>query len=383
MADLPTNPTGTRSPTPSASPNSRDIGPEYGVVRKPKAWFIIDGVRVEPIELDVGNNAYFTADTFRARFRLDETGEMNMKKWSDQDDIDVEIYMSDGTTEKMILKGRTDDVDIDFDQRLVLISGRDLTSELIETKITEKFPNKTSSEIVAMLAARHNLTPVADKTSTRVGVYYGREKAMMTDQTTEWNLLTYLAEQEGFVLYVEGSNLHFHKPPEEANAPRWVVRYTPPPKSGGSFQMNTEFLRLRRNLTVARDVVVKVISWNSKKKQQFEVSQRADRSRRPQPRTSSPTRTFVFRIPNLTEEEASKLATKKLREVSQNERVMDIRLPGDLRVTQEHVLVLAGTGTEFDQEYLIDAITWDLAFNTGFYMRIQARNIAPTSQVAL
>lgn len=376
-------PSGTTSAqAPLSNTDWKDVGPKPGIVRKPRAWFIIDGVKIEPLDVEVSNNAFFSADTFRAKFRIEETGDASLKKWADQEDVDVQIFFTDGTITKEILRGRTDDVDIDLDARLVLISGRDLTAELIETKTSEKWQNKTSSEIARIIAGKHDLTPVVDDTTELVGTYYAGEKVTLADETTEWNLLTYLAEKEGFVLFVVGRELHFEKPTDQRQTPRWVVRYRPPTQSSPPTS-NTEFLRLRRNLTVARDVVVKVITWNSKEKRSNQVTARADRSRRPQPRTSSPTRTFVYRVPNLTNQQQVDLANQKLKEVSQAERVLDTRLAADLRVQADHIVTLVGTGTGFDIEYLIDAVTWDLTPTTGFTMRIQARNIAPTSQVAI
>lgn len=358
------------------------LGQEAPLLRKPRPAVLINGIQVEPLEIEVVNNGFYLADTFRGRFHLDQEGPMPVTTWASEEVLEVEVVASDGVADETLIIGRVDDVDIDYDQRLVIVSGRDFTADLIETKTTEKWPNKTASDIVAVIAGRHGLKPVVTATTTTAGTYYSREHAALTDETTEWDLLTYLAEQEGFDLFVIGRELHFERQPDPASAPRWVIEYEDGQR-GGPPTANADSLRLRRNLTVAREVVVKVVSWNAKQKRSFEVTRRADRTRRPRSRSNAPPRTFVFRVPQMTEQQAIEYADRKLREISQAERTLDVTLAADLRVTARHVVSLAGTRTDFDQEYLIDNIVWTISFDGGFSMRMVCRNLAPSSTVAL
>ena len=60
--------------------------------------------------------------------------------------------------------------------------------------------------------------------------------------------------------------------------------------------------------------------------------------------------------PNLTPEDALKLAQRKLAELTRHERIIRITMPGELALTPRSMITLEGTGTEFDQAYYIDVI---------------------------
>ena len=95
------------------------------------------------------------------------------------------------------MQGAVDSVSIDPTLGLVRLDGRDLTGSLIEARTQETFANRTSSEIAALLAGRHNLTPRVSSTTTPVGRYYQSEHDSITlsqfsRATTEWDLLVYL-----------------------------------------------------------------------------------------------------------------------------------------------------------------------------------------------
>jgi phage protein D len=378
-SSMPSDTLGAISALQSAVAPQGVLGPKGNTVRAPRGWFLVNGTRVEALDLEVVNNGFFLADTFQGRARMAADEAFSLAAWASEDVIEIELIATDGITTTTLLAGLVDDVELDADRRLVIFSGRDFTGDLIETKTTEKWPNKTASEIASEIAGRHNLTPVVTATSTTAGTYYSREHAVLTDDTTEWNLLTYLAEQEGFSVYVAGRELHFEKPADPAQAPRWQLNYEP----GLVTEANASSLRMRRNLTVAKEVVVKVVSWNAKQKRAFDVTRRADRSRRSRPRSQAAARTFVFRVPQMSEQQAIEYADRKLREISQTERTIDVTLPADLRVTARHVVALNGTASEFDQEYLIDTINWSVNMDGGLGMRLVCRNIAPASTAAL
>lgn len=51
------------------------------------------------------------------------------------------------------------------------------------------------------------------------------------------------------------------------------------------------------------------------------------------------------------------------------------RLPADQILTPTDTLRLTGTGTGFDQDYLIDSITRSMSLSEGYVMDISAKNI--------
>lgn len=365
----------------------QDLGVDAPALRHPRVAAKLNGTRLDDhLEaITVQTNRYRQADGFTLTLRLDETGTgpASVAMLSDTAEMAVEILAGDPQPTVLLIEGRVDDVEIDEGRREVRLSGRDRTADLLDARTAEKWPNRTASEIATELAQKHGLTPVVTRTTKRSGLYYEREYSRLETEVTEWSLLVFLAEQEGFDVYVRGRELHFAPPQDEAKAPRWVLDYQAikgapayPRGPVGSFYM-------RRALTVARDIEVRVISWNSSLGRAITAKARADRSaRRSRPQSQASTQVYVIRRAGLTEEQASRLAQQQLETITRQERALDVDgVPADVRLTPEHLLILKGTGTAFDQSYRLDAIDWE--YRDGFSMRLRARNVAPESTVAL
>lgn len=113
--------------------------------------------------------------------------------WSAEGRLEVEIFAGldpDAPPSTRLILGRVDDTELDYARWKVTLTGRDLTTDLLATRTTEKWPNRTAREI----AERHGFNPVVTATTRLFGTYYKLEHARLTDDTTERNLLTYLAE---------------------------------------------------------------------------------------------------------------------------------------------------------------------------------------------
>ena len=253
-------------------------------------------------------------------------------------------------------------------RRLVFLSGRDLTARLIEARTQESFSNRTASEIATLLAGRRGLSADVTATTTPVGRYWQLQRDRITlDQfsraTTEWDLLVTLAGLEGFDVWVAGSTLHFR--PRQAAALGPVLR---PSDLAG--------LRLERALTLARDIEVVVKSWNSRQQQAFI---RTARRRRGGARSGDIQR-YVYVVPNLTPDDALKLAQQRLAELTRHERVVIAEMPGELTLAPRMKIRLENTLTDFDQDYWIDEIDRTLHISRGFTQTLRARNASSGRQ---
>jgi phage protein D len=251
----------------------------------------------------------------------------------------------------------------------VHLDGRDRTTPLIETRTQETFANRTASEIAVLLAERHNLTPCVSPTTTPVGRYYQDEHDRITlnqfsRATTEWDLLVFLACHEGFDVFVEGATLYFQPATQPTDTP---VLLRPSDLIG---------LTLERSLTLARDIEVTVKSWNSRQSSAF--IQKARAACRPGAgRSAGPPQNYVFVRPNLTPDEALKLAQRKLAELTRHERVIELSMPGELAMTPRSMIMLDGTDSAFDQTYYVDMIERQLHLSGGFTQHIRAKNTSP------
>jgi phage protein D len=344
--------------------------------RAPRLRLLANGAVIGGVvTADVLSNNHYAADRFSVVVALGVDLWASSTYWASQTDIlvDVQFSLDAGSTFISFIQGLADVVSIDVLTSTLHIEGRDLTAALIDNRTQETFANRTSSEIATILAQRHNLTPIITATTTPVGRYYQNEHDRIalnqfSRSMTEWDLLIFLAGQEGFDVFVTGTSLYFQPSAGSLSAP---CTLTP-----GQLQD----LRLERSLTLARDIVVTVKSWNSRQQDAFTQTVRA--SGRTSGGTggtgrSGPPQHYVFVRPNLTMDDALKLAQQKAAELAQHERVWEATMPGDLTLDPRSMIQLIGTETDFDQLYFIDTIERHLSLERGFVQHVRAKNTSP------
>lgn len=352
-------------------------------VRQPRGLVKVNGT---PISGLIGwtwdGNSMFQADQFGVDFAFGALPAANDAGWfSTQTDLDVELFVGfprdpdkfGAADLESVFSGRTDEVFVKWEQGMVSLKGRDLTAPFLDNKNSAKWPMKTSSEIVTALAGKYGLTPVVTATSTRVGKYYKDAYVRLQDDRTEWDLLTWLAREEGFVVYVQGKELHFGPAP---TASTYTLTYTPPAKgelpSGQMVRTDTS-----RVLTVARDIKVIVRSWNPKKK--VPIIRDATRNKK----GSAQVQTYVYTFPNLDAAGCQARANQILADLSRHEMQLRFSGPADSLLKKSDLIAFKGTGTAFDQTYYPDSIARTFSAREGYSWRVSAKNHSPESQVSL
>jgi phage protein D len=350
-------------------------------VRQPGLRLLANGAPVPgAIEAEILSNNHYAADRFRVTVAL---GSNPAAPWSFSTDILLDIQFTlDGMSWTSLLQGAVDTVEIDPIDNLLRLAGRDLTAALVESRTQETFANRTSSEIAELLASRHGLSTDVQPTTTPVGRYWQLEHdRIMLDQfshaTTEWDLLVTLAQHEGFDVWLSGTTLHFRPP---VATPSTIVVLRPVATLNGP--ANITALRLERSLTLARDIEVTVKSWNSRQQNAFVQTARATGPSmgKTGPGLQRKPQRYVYVVPNLTPDDALKLAQRRLAELSQHERVVVADMPGELTLAPRMQLRVEGTATDFDQVYWIDEIERRLHVTEGFTQCVRAKNASPASQ---
>jgi len=311
------------------------------------------------LSADISTVGYHSADRFRVAAAL---AAVDAAWFAAQSNvmIDVQIGLDGGWV--TLAHGLVDSVSIDPIEGLLHLDGRDLTASLIAARTSETFANRTASEIVQLLAGRHNLTASVTPTSRPVGRYYDSEHDRSTLHqfarvTTEWDLLVFLALQEGYVVYVEGTNLHFHPAFATASA-NWLLR-----------PVDCVALRLDRALTLAADVEVVVRSWSSRQQAGCVQSATANGGA-----GGGTAQQYVFVRPNLTPDQALQFAQSMLADLTQHERTVSATIPGELAMTPRDMVTLQGSGTAFDQSYRIMRIDRSISAQHGFVQHLQAKS---------
>jgi hypothetical protein len=357
----------------SSVPDSPSIMPTW---RAPRLRILTDGTPIQGVvEAEVHSNNHYAADRFTATVAIGADLSTTAAYWASQTDIllDIQFSLDGGATYTSLIQGLIDNVSIDVLAGTLRVEGRDLTASMIDNRTQETFANRTSSEIATVFSRRHNLTMVITETTTPVGRYYQSEHDRVSlnqfsRSMTEWDLLVFLAGQEGFDVFVSGTSLYFQPTPTALAIP-YVV--TP------ALLQN---LRMDRSLTLARDIVVTVKSWNSRQQNAFTQTVRSSGrtgAGAAATRQAGPPQHYVFVRPNLTMNDALKLAQQKAAEITQHERVWEATMPGDLTLDPRSIIQLTGTATDFDQTYFVDMIDRHLSVDGGFVQRLRAKNTSP------
>lgn len=361
--------------------------------RQPRGAVKINGTIISGwIDFDIDNNDYFSADTFRVKLAggtLPAT--MDVEWFSSQRDLYVELFIGTPADAnnysvadlKSWIYGQADEIEIDPIENTVTLNGRDLTRLFIDTKTTEKWPNLTSSQIATKLAQSHGLTPVVTETTTKAGTMYEIDHVNLTDDRSEWDLLNYLANIEGFVVFVRGQSLYFQPRPDPSTAPIYPIKWTKPTATTTS-RANFQNVKFRRALTVSRGIQVIIRSWNKKQAKGFTAKYPSSiKTISPgKSKIGSGAQIYSKTVPNLDPEAATRYAQNWYQQLIAHEmRIDGLIMPGDNDLDITSIISVSGTGTDFDQLYFPDSINRAMSFNGGYEMTVCAKNHSPESQI--
>ncbi len=322
--------------------------------RAPQVQVLADGGALPGVlAADVFANNHLAADRFRLRIAA-SVADLAMLQAPGLR-LDVQAGWDGGWTSLIV--GAADALAFDPVRGVLEVEGRDLSADLIETQASDTFANRTSSEIVEIIAARHGLSADVERTSTPVGRYYQAEHdrvalGQFARATTEWDLLAFLAGQEGFDLFMQGDTLRFGPP------------------DGDAVPLRVEdclSLELEHALGLAREVAVTVRSWGTRAGVALEHTVRGSGG-------GKPLRHVLVR-PNLDAEQAQRVAERALADLLRHEWTARATMPGqvgpgELALTPRRRVALVGTRTEWDRVYAVTELSRHLDVRRGFTQRL-------------
>lgn len=377
---------------PSPPPPASSAPPLGGTARRPVAVVMLDGVELPlPISVKTVNVAHNAADTFEVEFPLGILpADANWAAWggtAPPSEIEILYGLLDQATGKRgpltsAVRGPVDTVEVDQPEGIIRLRGRDYSSALIDTQTFQNFTNQTASQIATKIAQNHGLTPQVTATTTPVGSKDEGtgDTTRVTRRESEWDLLTTLARNEGFVVFVRGKTLYF-QPDTDPTGPHYSLVWVPPATPGAPPQGNFTKLHLKRALTLARDIVVTVTSHSATHGKAVTQTAKKSAGGAGGGKGAGKPQAYVVDIPGLTDAQALARAQQLLKSYSLFERVIEVHMPGDDVLNFEQPLSLSGTGTGWDSVYFSDRIERSLSMHGGFSMVIRAKNHS-TSQTA-
>jgi phage protein D len=332
---------------------------------------------------EVTNASHFAADTFRLTAAVGKLPpDLGPAYWGSSvgDQLEINAGFKDQTgqgTAKSLIYGQVDDVEYDPVGRSITLTGRDLSAVLIDTKTATSYQDQTASQVVQTIAKEHALTASVKATTTKVGTYYELYNLHVTKDQAEWDLLMFLAEREGFDLWVSGQTINF-QPPVPLNTDPYVLQWSD--QGQGNRVANFETIKLHRSQTLAKDVVVTIKSFNQAQGKNVTAISKRSQANKSQ-RVGGQAQLYTYYEPNLSQQAAQQLANSRAEEITRHERVITGTLPGDNLLTNRSLIKLVGTATEWDQLYFVDSVTRKMSFRDGYSMEFRAKNHSPQSTV--
>ena len=356
-------------------------------LRQPRGIVNVNGVSCAAwISWEVTNNNHHQADTFRVVLSVQALpSSMSLSWFAAQQALRIEIlagfpldptnYHSSDLTSWIV--GNVDTLEYEPVTNTLELTGRDLSSLFIDTKTTQKFQNLRSYQIITQLAQAQGLTVQAASTTVTSGKFYEIEHAKLQSARSEWDLMTWLAQEEGFLLWVRGTTVYF-QPPTPTTSEPYALEWQAPTPESASPQFNASRIRFSRNLTLAKDVSVTVKSWNAKQKKGFTKTVTGAHVG-----GSGVAQAYSFTVPGLTPEKALQRAQALLTQITQHEINLDAELPADSLLDTTSIVQVTGTGTAFDQFYFPASITRRMSMEEGYTMTLRAKNHSPITEVTL
>lgn len=359
-------------------------------------------------DCEVTNNNFYMADTWQVSASLSgqKTPYNSPLWWGEQSSIEVSIRAAlqpiGAGQGKILVSGPTDDISLSLRNDMLSLSGRDYTSRLIDTRLSDTFLNvqngkiflnQTASQIVQTLVPEYwpdMETSISVPTKTLIGTYAGLQNAIMFRNRSLWDVITWLAQNESsvdasgnpdpFVSYVIGKTLYFGPMSGSIGA------------GGGIFAINwsgqstAESLDLSRNLTLANDIRVTVQGWGPLGRYQAVASGKHASA----PSTVFPKgyQHYVYTINGLTSQQASNRATSLALSLSQHELVARVEMPADFNLNPYGKVRLTNVAsnrktTVWDTDYWVNACTWRLDMHEGAVMSLWLKNHPTGQQVTL
>ncbi|OOH80795.1 hypothetical protein [Leptospirillum ferriphilum] len=356
--------------------------------------------------LEVVNNSFYEADTFEVRAALSAQKPPHQKSswWLSQPEIMVNVTLTQGPLSRLLILGRVDDVVVDPVSDEIVLSGRDLTGLLIDSRTSgqamQQYQNATASQIVTGLMSPFSPWFKANAitgTSQQVGSYFAGNFLYLFRNRSYWDIITWLAQTnvsakgtpDPFVAYVSGAQLFFG--PAPAPTGYYLLEWQTPAK-GGYPHSNIEHITLAHNLTLAKDIAVTVMGYNPMVgRYQATASGKHNQghtgggSFSQSLYSSVGYQHFVYIANGLTKLQAQQMAQSKTKELSRHEYILRATQPGDLTLDPMQLVRLQGDLLpSYEMDFWVNAVTWRLSTHPQrFEMELWCKNHPTGSQVVL
>jgi hypothetical protein len=373
-------------PSPGSAPAS--------IVRKPRARITANQIPISYERVEVVNTFDHQSDSFTVHLPLfDQNAALDWTWWAAQPDIEIAVSVGFADEQgnlgalTQLIVGPVERVELvplpearahsQFsDQGAYLaVTGGDYSRAFMNSPITteELGQNLPSRQIMQNIAANHpQVTLDLSQAGSDVGTPYDQLTGRLFLHRSEWDVLTGLADHEGWRLRMDGTTLVVGPAAAPDAAQPYPIFYAPR-TAGQVVQPTVLSLHLIHAKNIASGVDVIVEAHDAKSGTQARAKAHSMRAAT----TMAGRATYTFNHPGMTQAQAQQSAEAHADQIAKYEYSIDFMLPGDPTLTVERMIALSGTGTAFDQSYYITQIAHVLDMTLGYEMTVVAQNSLP------
>lgn len=243
---------------------------------------------------------------------------------------------------------------------VVTLSGRNVIGRMLDTKLTEKFPNLTASGIAEKIAGKYHLsTAKITKTNKLAGTFYNSNSTVLSNDSNEWDLLLFLAKQENFIVRVKNDQLLF-------GPYGTVTGYENQEPISYTWGYDIESLEIERSPQATKEIIVKVISYDRNSKARIEET--AKNKTAPGTKKGDEAKPYLetYVIPGLTREQVQKKAAFILNELTRTELIGNMNCAGNPELAIDRKISIHGAGDGISRSYYINRVTHGFDLSGGY-----------------
>ncbi|MED1663466.1 hypothetical protein [Brevibacillus laterosporus] len=288
--------------------------------------------------------------------------------------VSIEVgFEGEGSLQKLI-EGDMDYPIWNFaESETVTITGRSYGARAFDFKESIKMQNMTASAAFKKIAAQHNLKPVVPvATDTFIGEYIGEDHANAKREVSHWDFILYMAQNEGFTTHVRGTEWYFGPREKLPNYMKDPVIFT----WGHNIKPG---LQIERAPKASRNLIIEIVSWipgRAKKRGKGNLKgQRIVEKASFAGSSSGEKKTLRYYYPNVTRDQAQRLARKKLEELSKTQVFGSFQTDWFPDVQIDRRISLRGVGTVLSQDYFTSKLIVSGQIDSGIEAEIEFTNL--------
>lgn len=363
----------------------------------PRGIVTINDQRVKWVDIEITTGSlFFIAGTYKLLLPLNTQPQgIDLNFWVQNATFSVKIYIGypnnpdSYTTEdlKLLMVGESNEVTIDPLNATVSLHGRDLTSRLIDTKITKTFSNRTCSQVAELFADEHGFKKRITQSNVIVGSFVQTDQTLLNQNTTQWDVLVNAAQSCGFVTFLDGETLVFEPmPANDVSSKPLVLNYQPPNDQSASPSFAGEELKFILNNIISGNVSVRVnVPYSYQNGGAFSVVAKSKNTNKRYHKIKGggeiSTRKYVYNIPGLNYDQAVQRAKTILDNLTMHGSKVYVTIPGGNDLPTDGLIQIKGTGTDLDQIYYPDEINRRINIEE-YIVTISAKNVQPGTEIS-